>query len=109
MDASHADQARTKCPRRLRCEVRVECAAADAPHRRRQYQVATSVGARRKVTRRPLPNVADQLQRAADAGLMLSVTADRVVRLVPPLILSADEADQIVQILVPVIRDFLSE
>ena len=49
------------------------------------------------------------LQRAADAGLMLSVTADRVVRLVPPLILSADEADQIVQILVPVIRDFLSE
>ena len=49
------------------------------------------------------------LQRAAEAGLMLSVTADRVVRLVPPLILSADEADQIVQILVPVIRDFLSE
>ena len=49
------------------------------------------------------------LQRAADAGLMLSVTADRVVRLAPPLILSADEADQIVQILVPVIRDFLSE
>ena len=48
------------------------------------------------------------LQRAAEAGLMLSVTADRVVRLVPPLILSADEAEEIVQILVPVIRDFLS-
>ena len=48
------------------------------------------------------------LQRAAEAGLMLSVTADRVVRLVPPLILSADEADEIVQILVPLIRDFLS-
>ena len=32
------------------------------------------------------------LQRAAEAGLMLSVTADKVIRLVPPLILSADEA-----------------
>jgi acetylornithine aminotransferase len=47
------------------------------------------------------------LQRAAEAGLMLSVTADRVIRLVPPLILSAEEADEIVRILVPVIRDFL--
>jgi acetylornithine aminotransferase len=49
------------------------------------------------------------LQRAADAGLMLSVTADRVIRLVPPLILSADEAAQIVAILAPLIRTFLSE
>jgi len=49
------------------------------------------------------------LQRAAEAGLMLSVTADRVIRLVPPLILSADEADQIAAILVPVIRQFLAE
>ncbi len=48
------------------------------------------------------------LQRAADAGLMLSVTADSVIRLVPPLILSAEEADRIVEILVPVIRDFLA-
>ena len=49
------------------------------------------------------------LGRAAEAGLMLSVTADRVVRLVPPLILSADEARQIVAILVPLIRAFLDE
>jgi acetylornithine/N-succinyldiaminopimelate aminotransferase len=49
------------------------------------------------------------LQRAADAGLMLSVTADRVIRLVPPLILSADEADQIVAILAPLITSFLLE
>jgi len=35
------------------------------------------------------------LSRAAEAGLMISVTADSVIRLVPPLILSADEADQI--------------
>jgi acetylornithine/N-succinyldiaminopimelate aminotransferase len=49
------------------------------------------------------------LQRAAEAGLMISVTADKVIRLVPPLILSADEAAQIVAILCPQIRTFLSE
>ncbi len=48
------------------------------------------------------------LGRAAEAGLMLSVTADKVIRLVPPLILSADEAGQIVAILVPIIKDFLA-
>jgi acetylornithine aminotransferase len=49
------------------------------------------------------------LGRAADAGLLLSVTAERVVRLVPPLILSADEAGQIVAVLVPLIKAFLAE
>jgi acetylornithine/N-succinyldiaminopimelate aminotransferase len=49
------------------------------------------------------------LARAAQAGLMLSVTADRVIRLVPALILSEDEAKQIVAILVPVIKAFLDE
>ncbi len=49
------------------------------------------------------------LGRAADAGLMLSVTAERVVRLVPPLILSSDEADQIVAILCPLVKEFLAE
>jgi acetylornithine/N-succinyldiaminopimelate aminotransferase len=49
------------------------------------------------------------LQRCADAGLMLSVTADSVVRLVPPLILSVAEADEIVAILVPQIQQFLAE
>ncbi|MDD0840502.1 aspartate aminotransferase family protein [Curvibacter sp. HBC61] len=48
-------------------------------------------------------------QRAADAGLLLSVTADSVIRLVPPLILSAEEADQIVAILAPLVKAFLSE
>ena len=46
---------------------------------------------------------------AAEAALMLSVTADRVIRLVPPLILSADEAAQIVAILCPLIKAFLKE
>jgi acetylornithine/N-succinyldiaminopimelate aminotransferase len=49
------------------------------------------------------------LQRAADAGLMISVTADSVVRLIPPLILTADEARQISAILCPLIKAFLAE
>jgi acetylornithine aminotransferase len=49
------------------------------------------------------------LNRAAEAGLMLSVTADSVIRLVPPLILSADEAAQIVAILAPIVKAFLAE
>jgi len=49
------------------------------------------------------------LTRAAEAGLMLSVTADKVIRLVPPLILSAEEAAQIVAILCPLIKTFLNE
>ena len=32
------------------------------------------------------------LARAADAGLMISVTADSVVRLLPPLIMTSEEA-----------------
>jgi acetylornithine aminotransferase len=49
------------------------------------------------------------LGRAAAAGLMLSVTADKVIRLVPALILSADEAAQIVAILCPLIKTFIAE
>jgi acetylornithine aminotransferase len=49
------------------------------------------------------------LNRAAEAGLMISVTADTVIRLVPPLILSADEADQIVALLAPLVKAFLAE
>ena len=48
------------------------------------------------------------LGRAAEAGLMISVTADRVIRLLPALILSHDEARQIVAMLVPLIKEFLS-
>ena len=48
-------------------------------------------------------------QRAADSGLLISVTADNVIRLVPPLILTEAEADEIVAILAPLVRQFLSE
>ena len=49
------------------------------------------------------------LGRAAEAGLMISVTAERVIRLLPALILSRDEAAQIVSILCPLIKEFLGE
>jgi len=49
------------------------------------------------------------LGRAAEAGLMISVTADRVIRIVPPLILSLEEAGEIVAILCPLIKQFLAE
>jgi len=49
------------------------------------------------------------VQRCADAGLLVSVTADSVVRLVPPLILTATEADEIVAILCPLISNLLKE
>ena len=48
-------------------------------------------------------------QRAAEAGLLLSVTADSVIRLVPPLIMTQEEANRVVELLVPVINAFLAE
>jgi acetylornithine/N-succinyldiaminopimelate aminotransferase len=47
--------------------------------------------------------------RAAEAGLLLSVTADTVIRLVPPLIMTVAEADEVVAILLPLIETFLAE
>lgn len=49
------------------------------------------------------------MNRALEAGLLLSVTADSVVRLVPPLIITEAEADEIVSILAPIIKTFLAE
>lgn len=47
--------------------------------------------------------------RCAEAGLLISVTADTVVRMVPPLIINQSEADRIVDILCPLIEAFLGE
>nr|WP_315494708.1 aspartate aminotransferase family protein [uncultured Rhodoferax sp.] len=49
------------------------------------------------------------VQRALDAGLLISVTADTVVRLVPPLILTTADVDEIVSILAPLISALLKE
>ena len=47
------------------------------------------------------------VQQCADRGLLISVTADTVVRLVPPLIMTEAEADEVVSILCPLIRSHL--
>ena len=49
------------------------------------------------------------VQQCADKGLLISVTADTVIRLVPPLIMSATEADEVVSILCPLIKQLLSD
>ena len=46
---------------------------------------------------------------AAPSALLVSVTADTVVRLVPPLILTVAEADEMVAILAPLVKQFLLE
>jgi acetylornithine/N-succinyldiaminopimelate aminotransferase len=48
-------------------------------------------------------------QRAADQGLLISVTADNVIRMVPPLILTEADADEIVALLAPLVREFLNQ
>ena len=47
--------------------------------------------------------------RAAEAGLLISVTADTVIRLVPALIITEAEAMEIVARLVPLVKAFLLE
>ena len=49
------------------------------------------------------------LTRAMEAGLLLSVTADKVIRLLPALILTEADATRIVEILAPLVRSFLAE
>jgi acetylornithine aminotransferase len=49
------------------------------------------------------------MQLALEAGLLLSVTADSVIRLVPPLIITQKECDEIVSILAPVVQKFLAK
>ena len=47
--------------------------------------------------------------RAAEAGLLISVTADNVIRLLPPLIMNPAEADEVVARLVPLVKEFLAQ
>ena len=55
------------------------------------------------------PPAAVLLKQAADAGLIINVTADTVVRLLPPLIMTTAEADEVLAILLPLIKAFLAE
>ena len=47
------------------------------------------------------------VQQAVDAGLLLSVTAERVVRMVPPLIMTQAQAQEAIDILCPLIQRWL--
>ncbi len=49
------------------------------------------------------------VQQAADHGLLISVTADSVVRLVPPLIMTEAEANEVLAILCPLISALLKD
>ncbi|MCL4470682.1 MAG: acetylornithine transaminase [Gammaproteobacteria bacterium] len=51
---------------------------------------------------------ADLVKLALEKGLIINVTADSVVRLLPPLIMTHDEAQQVVDMLAPLIKDFLA-
>ena len=51
---------------------------------------------------------AELVKRALDAGLLINVTAEKVVRLVPPLVMSDAEGAELVAVLVPLIREFLA-
>ena len=46
--------------------------------------------------------------QALERGLLINVTADRVVRLLPALIFTDEDARELVAILAPLIREFLA-
>lgn len=47
--------------------------------------------------------------RALAEGLLINVTSERVIRLLPPLILSDEQADRIVETVSTLVKDFLAE
>jgi acetylornithine aminotransferase len=51
----------------------------------------------------------DLVKQAMDEGLLINVTMDKVIRLLPPLVISEAEARQVLAILVPLAREFLAQ
>ena len=49
------------------------------------------------------------VKQALDAGLVINVTADKVIRLLPPLIIRKNEAEMLVEILAPLVKRFLAQ
>ncbi len=47
--------------------------------------------------------------KAMNNGLLINVTRDKVVRLLPPLILTSQEADMLLDILIPLIQSFVAQ
>ena len=52
---------------------------------------------------------AELVESALDAGLLINVTAERVIRLLPPLVLTPEEADQLTASLTRLIGAFLAD
>ncbi len=52
---------------------------------------------------------AEIVKRALAAGLVTNVTADKVIRILPPLVISGPEAGELVSILAAVVKAFLAE
>jgi acetylornithine/N-succinyldiaminopimelate aminotransferase len=50
----------------------------------------------------------DLTQQALEQGLLINVTADNVIRLLPPLTLKRDEAEQLIATLAPLVTEFLA-
>jgi acetylornithine aminotransferase len=48
------------------------------------------------------------VQQALERGLLINVTAENVIRLLPPLTLGGQEAGLLLEVLVPLIQDFLA-
>ena len=48
-------------------------------------------------------------QRALDAGLLINVTADTIIRLVPPLVMSQEEGKELAERLAALIQEFLGQ
>ena len=51
----------------------------------------------------------DLVKQALEVGLLINVTAERVIRLLPPLVISEGEARELVARLAPLIRAFLAK
>ena len=51
---------------------------------------------------------AELVKMGLDAGLVFNVTADNVIRLLPALVISESESREVVERLVPLVRDFLA-
>jgi acetylornithine/N-succinyldiaminopimelate aminotransferase len=51
----------------------------------------------------------DLVKLALDAGLLINVTREKVIRLLPPLVFGQTEANELVARLVPVVRQFLAK
>lgn len=51
---------------------------------------------------------ADLVKQALAKGILINVTAEKVIRLLPPLVINVDEANQIVSMVSDLVIDFLS-